>query len=310
MTAIVPSEEVAEALGGGRPVVALETTLIAHGIPRPRNLDLARAIEAEVRAAGAVPATIGVVDGRVRVGLDAQSLRQIAEAPSVAKCSTRDLALVLGRRGLGATTVAATMYLAARSGIRVMATGGLGGVHRGGEASLDVSADLLELRRSPMMVVCSGAKIVLDLPRTLEVLESQGVAVVGHGTDDLPGFYCRTTGIPIPRVEGVAGLVDLALAQAALGWPSGIVVANPPPEAWALDRNEVLGLVEAALREARRLGIRGPAETPFLLAELARASEGRTVRVNESLVLANARLAAELAAALAVADAPGSYSQR
>ncbi len=304
MTAVIPSEEVAAALRDGTPVVALETTLIAHGIPRPRNLHLARSIEAAVRAAGAVPATIGLIDGEIRIGLDAAGLERIAEAPDVAKCSTRDLAPVLARRGLGATTVAATMYAAARVGIRVMATGGLGGVHRGGEASLDVSADLLELRRSPMAVVCSGAKMVLDLPRTLEVLESQGVTVVGYGTADLPGFYCRETGISIPRVDGLGGLVALLHSQALLGWPSGIVVANPPPAALALCRSEMESLVEEALREAHRQKIHGPAETPFLLAELARSSGGRTVRVNEGLVLANAQLAAELSVAFAAVGAP------
>ncbi len=236
MTAIMTSGPLARALEGGAPVVALETTLIAHGIPRPRNLDLARAIEAEVRGTGALPATIGVIEGRLQVGLDEADLRRIALADDVLKCSTRDLARAMAGRGLGATTAAATMFAAARVGIRVMATGGLGGVHRGGEASLDVSADLAELGRSPLAVVCSGAKIVLDLPRTIEVLESNGVTVVGYGTGDLPGFYCRETGIPVPRVDGLAALAGLVRCQAELGWPSAVVVANPPPSDSALPR--------------------------------------------------------------------------
>lgn len=291
--------EVAVTLSQGGPVVALESTLICHGLPRPRNLALARALEAAVRAEGAVPATIALVDGRLRIGLDDATLTRLAEADDVAKCAPGDFPAVLARRGLGATTVAGTIRVAAAAGIRLMATGGIGGVHRGGEASMDVSADLCELARSPVAVVCSGAKIILDLPRTLEVLESLSVPVLGYGTDDFPAFYARGSGLRVPRIDDVAGLVALLAAQAELGWPSGMVIANPPPEPLALPAAELERWLETAAAEALRQGIAGKRETPFLLAALARASDGRTVTLNEALVLENARLAARLAVAVA-----------
>jgi pseudouridine-5'-phosphate glycosidase len=289
--------EVAQALSSGRPVVALESTLICHGLPRPRNLELARAVEDAVRAEGAVPATIALVDGRVRVGLDGATLARLAAADGVAKCSPRDLPVVLARRALGATTVAGTIRIAAAAGVRVMATGGIGGVHRGGERSLDVSADLFELARTGVAVVCSGAKVILDLPRTLEVLETLGVPVVGFRSGSLPAFYARESGLPLPRIDDFAGLVELLRAQATLGWPSGLVIANPPPQVLAVAGAELEAWIADALADARRRGIAGRDETPFLLAELARHSDGRTVAVNEALVLDNARLAARLAAA-------------
>lgn len=293
-----PSPEVADALRSGRPVVALELTLICHGIPRPRNLTLARTVEAAVREAGAVPATVALLDGRIRVGLDDAELERLATAEGVAKCSPRDLAPVLASGNLGATTVAGTIFVAARLGIRLMATGGIGGVHRGGEASLDVSADLHELRRSGVAVVCSGAKIILDLPRTLEVLETLGVPVLGYGTADFPAFYLTASGLPVPRVDGLDGLAAAIAAQAALGWPTGMVVANPPPAELALDPAELEAALARALAEARAQGVRGKDETPFLLARLAEASGGRSVVLNEALVVANARLAARAAAVL------------
>ena len=300
MPLIEPSPEVAEALRQGRPVVALESTLICHGIPRPRNLALARALEAEVRAGGAVPATVALLDGQARVGLvDAELERLALAGDRVAKGSPRDIAPVLAREGLGATTVAGTIRLAARLGVRVMATGGIGGVHRGCEASLDVSADLHELRRSGVAVVCSGAKMVLDLPRTLELLETLGVPVLGYGTGDFPAFYVRASGLPVARVDDVPGLAAVVVVQAALGWPSGLVVANPPPADLALPEAEVEAMLAIALAEARAGAARGKDETPFLLRRLAELSGGRTVRLNEALVLANARLAATLAVALA-----------
>jgi pseudouridine-5'-phosphate glycosidase len=291
--------EVAQALAHGRAVVALETTLICHGLPRPRNLDLARAIEQAVRAEGATPATIAVLDGRIRVGLDDAALVRLAQAEGVVKCSPRDLPVVMAQGALGATTVAGTIRIAAAAGLRVMATGGIGGVHRGGEASLDVSADLYELARSGVVVVCSGAKIILDLPRTIEMLESLAVPVVCHGTDSFPAFYARESGLRVPRIDDLAGLAALVRAQAALGWPGGMVIANPPPESLALPCEELEGWIETALAEARGRGIAGKDETPFLLAELARRSAGRTVTLNEALVLENARLAARLAVAVA-----------
>lgn len=291
--------KVAQALAEGRAVVALESTLICHGIPRPRNLELALEVERTVSALGAVPATVAVIDGRVRVGLDEAALVRLAEAEDVMKCSTRDLALALAQGRLGATTVAATIFVAGRVGIPVMATGGLGGVHRGGQDSLDISADLHELGRAPVAVVCSGAKSILDLPRTLEVLETAGVTVVGFGTDELPAFYARESGLGVLAVRSLAELRDLIRQQAALGWPGAVVVANPPPERLALPGATVEALVRAAVAAAREQGVRGAAETPFVLAHMARASGGATVALNEALVIENARLAAALAAALA-----------
>ena len=288
---------VAGALAQGQPVVALESTLICHGLPRPRNLELALAVEAAVRAAGAVPATIAVMDGLIRVGLDAPQLERLAHADGVVKCSPRDLPLVLAQRVLGATTVAGTIRIAAGAGIRIMATGGIGGVHRGGERSLDVSADLQELARSGVAVFCSGAKIILDLPRTLEVLETLAVPVVGYGCAAFPAFYARDSGLTAPRVDSLAELVGLLQAQDALGWPSGMVVANPPPEALALQPAELEAWIAQGLDAARTAGVAGKEETPFLLAELARRSGGRTVTLNEALVLDNARLAAAAAVA-------------
>lgn len=288
---------VADALAEGRPVVALESTLICHGLPRPRNLELALAVEEAVRAEGAVPATIALMDGAIRVGLDHASLVRLAHADGVVKCSPRDLALVLAQGTLGATTVAGTIRIAAQAGIRIMATGGIGGVHRGGERSLDVSADLYELARSGVAVFCSGAKIILDLPRTLEVLETLAVPVVSFRTDSFPAFYARESGLAVPRLDTTQAIVGLLRAQAGLGWPGGIVVANPPPAEHALTVAELEAWIAASLQAARAQGIAGKAETPFLLAELARRSDGRTVTLNEALVLDNARLAARAAVA-------------
>ncbi|HMR32041.1 MAG TPA: pseudouridine-5'-phosphate glycosidase [Geminicoccaceae bacterium] len=290
------SPEVADALSRGEAVVALESTLICHGIPRPRNLELAVAVETAVREAGAVPATVAVLDGRLRIGLAADELARLATTDSVVKCSTRDLAWVIAAGCPGATTVAATIHAATKAGIRVMATGGLGGVHRGGHSSLDISADLAELARSAVAVVCSGAKSILDLPRTLEVLETMGVTVLGLGTEELPAFYARESGLAIPAVADAAAAAAVLSCQAALGWPNGIVLANPPPADLAMPPAVVERLVEGALAACRAAGVSGKDETPFLLAHMARASDGRTVALNEALVLANARVAGEIAA--------------
>ena len=294
--------EVGLALEGGAPVVALESTLICHGLPRPRNLELGRAVESAVREAGAVPATIAIVDGIVRVGLDPATLERLAHANDVVKCSPRDLALVVAGRALGAATVAGTIRIAAAAGIRVMATGGIGGVHRGGESSLDVSADLHELARTGVVVVCSGAKIILDLPRTLEVLETLTVPVLGYRCDRFPAFYARDSDLPVPRLDGIAAVAAVVRAQAALGWPTGLVLANPPPAEFALPRAELEAWIATATAEAAGRGVIGKDTTPFLLAALARLSGGRTVALNEALVLDNARVAAALAVALANPD--------
>lgn len=290
---IAPSVERALAVGG--PIVALESTLICHGLPRPRNLELGLAVEAAVRAEGAEPATVAIVDGVARIGLNDQTLRRLAEADDVIKCSPRDMALVIATGGLGATTVAGTIHIAAAAGIRVMATGGIGGVHRGGETSLDVSADLNELARTGVAVVCSGAKIILDLARTLEVLESLAVLVVGYRCASFPAFYARHSGLPVPGVDDLRTLATLVRAQADLGWPSGIVVANPPPCELALPLDLLERWIAQAAAAAQAQGVGGKDVTPFLLAALARLSDGRTVALNEALVLNNARLAAQLA---------------
>jgi pseudouridylate synthase len=288
------SPTVAAALAAGQPTVALESTILCHGIPKPQNLELAVAIEDAVRAAGATPATTAVIDGRIKVGLTSAELDRLLSAADVAKCSTRDLPRRLTRGGLGATTVAATMFVAARAGIRIMATGGLGGVHQGGERTLDVSADLEELARTPVTVVCSGVKSILDQARTLERLETLGVPVVGYRCDELPGFHTAETGLPVPRIDQLEDLHRLDAMHHALGL-SGLVVVQPPP-AHAMPRVRVERLVEAARAAARARRVRGPAFTPFMLQHMAEHSQGATVRVNCALAVANARLAAELAA--------------
>jgi pseudouridylate synthase len=291
------SPEVGAALAAGGPVVALESTLLCHGIPTPRNRELAAEIDDAVRAAGAVPATVAVIEGAIRVGLTAAHLERLLRTPEVEKCATRDLPRIVAGGGLGATTVAATAFVAARAGIRVLATGGLGGVHQGGERSLDVSADLEELTRAPVTVVCSGVKSILDQARTLERLETLGVQVVGYRCDELPGFYTAETGLPVPRLDGLDELRRLHQVHQALGL-AGMVIVQPPPERYAMARVKVERLVEAARAAARARRIRGPAFTPFMLQHMAEHSQGATVRVNCALVLANARLAGDLAAAL------------
>ena len=291
------SPEVGAALAAGGAVVALESTLLCHGIPSPRNRELAAEIDDAVRAVGAMPATVAVLDGRIKVGLTAAEVERLLGATEVAKCSTRDLPRILASGGLGATTIAATVFLAARVGIRVMATGGLGGVHQGGERTLDVSADLEELARAPVTVVCSGVKSILDQARTLERLETLGVPVVGYRCDELPGFYTAETGLFVPRLDGLDDLRRLHELHHALGL-YGMVVVQPPPERHAMPRVKVERLVEAARAAARARRIRGPAFTPFMLQHMAEHSQGATVRVNCALVLANARLAGALAAAL------------
>lgn len=294
--AIAP--EVEDALSRGSPVVALESTVIAHGLPHPANLELARALEADVRTCGALAATIAIADGRAVVGADAALLERLASEPDVAKVSTRDLAPLLARRALGATTVAATVEIAAGAGIRVFATGGIGGVHRGAERSFDESADLLALSRHPVLVVCAGAKLVLDLALTLERLETLGVPVVGWRTDELPAFYARSSGLRVPhRVDDALGAARLAREQLARG--AGLIICVPVPEQDALDATEARREVDAALARAEAAGVRGAALTPFLLAGLGEATSGRPLRANMALLRNNARVAASVAVALA-----------
>ncbi|SLN43561.1 pseudouridine-5'-phosphate glycosidase [Oceanibacterium hippocampi] len=295
------SDEVRAALADGGAVVALESTIISHGFPHPENLALAGALEDEVRAAGAVPATIAIIDGRLTAGLDTAALERLALGPAV-KCTTRDLAPVMAAGGLGATTVAATAWVAAHLGIAVFATGGIGGVHRTapGEAAFDVSADLLELARTPVAVISAGAKSILDLPATLEVLESYGVPVIGYRTDDFPAFHARSSGLPVPhRADDVAGLARIVACHRDLGIGSAMLVCNPPPEEIAFAREDMEAMVGDALAAASAAGISGPASTPFLLAHLHHLSGGRTSVVNRGLAISNAALGAQLAVALA-----------
>ena len=292
---IEPSIEVRQALNAGRPIVALETTLISHGLPRGQNFDVAQRLEEVVREQGAVPATIGVLDGNVRIGLSSQDLRRLAYQDDVQKCSTRDLAACSAKGQLGATTVAATIYAAAKLGIRYMATGGLGGVHIGGQETFDISADIPELGRTPILVFCSGAKAILDIEKTMEALETAGVAVYGFECSKLPGFYIRETDIDVSLVNGPQELASIAAAHRLLGIPGAIVVANPPPADLALSSDEFDTLFKHAQREATAQGIMGKAVTPFLLQSLAETSKGRTVELNAALVERNARLAAKVA---------------
>ncbi len=291
--------EVREALAYGRPVVALESTIIAHGLPHPENLALAGELEAIVRAEGAVPATVALIGGRIRVGLDEAQLESLATSRDVTKVSRRDMAAVLASGGLGATTVAGTMIAARLAGIPVFATGGIGGVHRGAETSFDISADLDELAQTQVLVVTAGAKAILDLPKTLEVLETRGVPVVGFGTDTFPAFWCRSSGLRLPlrvdSAEAVARAFDL---HRRLGLPSGFVVANPIPEADALDRDVIERAISAALADADAAGISGKDVTPYLLKRIVDATSGSSLRANLGLVRNNARLAARIAMAL------------
>lgn len=297
--AVALAPDVARALAEGRPVAALETAILTHGLPRPHNLEAVLGMEEAVRAEGAVPATIGILDGRARIGLGANELERLACRPDARKCSTRDLALALAEGAAGGTTVAATLHLARLRGIRFLATGGIGGVHPGGERSLDVSADLHALARCPLTVVCSGPKAILDLPRTFEVLESLGVPVFGWRTAELPGFYVRKTGLPVPSLADEAAFVRVWRAHRRLGEPTALVVAQPPPARLALAPETLAALLDEARAEARRAGVAGPAETPFLLARIAETSGGATVELNVALAVANAGLAGRLAAAVA-----------
>ena len=299
--------EVRDALQAGSAVVALESTVIAHGLPHPRNLEAAERMAAGVRQEGAVPAMIGVLGGRVLVGLSPEGISVLAGDAGnvdVAKASSRDLSALVASGRPGATTVAATAFVAARIGIHVMATGGIGGVHRGGETSLDISADLAEIARTPVAVVCSGAKSILDLERTLEVLETSGVSVVGYRTDEFPAFYARGSGLRLEhQVDSAEEAARLMTAGRRLGLPGGIVFCNRAPAESAFERSEVDSLIDAAIRAAEEGGIRGKAVTPFLLGHIGREGGERVLEANLALLADNARVAARIAAAYASATA-------
>lgn len=302
------SDEVAAALAAGAPVVALESTIISHGMPWPQNAETALAVQAAVRAAGAVPATTAVLDGRLCAGLtDAQIERLGRAGTATPKASRRDLPVLMAQGRSATTTVAATMIIAAQAGIRVFATGGIGGVHRGAETTMDISADLLELARTPVAVVCAGAKSILDLGLTLELLETQGVPVLGYQTDELPAFFCRDSGFKLDaRLDSPAEIAAVMRAQWDGGLGGGLLVCNPIPEAHALPRALVDAAITAALAEAAQQGITGKAVTPFLLARVNALTEGRSLAANIALVLNNARLAAAIAVALSTPAAADS----
>jgi pseudouridine-5'-phosphate glycosidase len=299
------SRAVDDAVRNNRPVVALESTLIAHGMPWPRNLETALALESEVRSLGATPATVAIIDGHLKAGLTHGDVERLARGGrDIAKVSRRDMPIVVARGGTGATTVAATMIVAAMAGIRVFATGGIGGVHRGAEATFDVSADLPELARTSVAVVCAGAKSVLDLELTLEYLETHGVPVIGFRTERLPAFWVRDSGLALDaRADEPHEIARIMKAKWDLGLNGGVVVANPIPERFALPRERVDRAIDQALDQARASGVTGKAVTPFLLARVNELTGGDSLAANIELVLDNARLAARVAAAYcAMAD--------
>ncbi len=294
------SDEVRVALDAGRGVVALESSLIAQGLPVPHNLETALAAEAAVREAGSIPATVAVEDGRIVVGADRALLERLADPErTIAKAGSRDLGPLLASGAIASTTVSATMRAAHLAGIATFATGGIGGVHRGAASTFDVSSDIDELAATPVAVVCSGAKSILDLPATLELLETRRVPVVGYGTDELPAFYSTTSGLRLPhRVDGPAAAAAAIAAHRSIPGAGGILIVQPPPADLAIEPAEVEAWIEAATDDADRTGIRAGALTPHLLGSLARASGGRTLRVNIGLIVANARTAGSIAAVL------------
>ncbi|HCY98517.1 MAG: pseudouridine-5-phosphate glycosidase [Rhodobacterales bacterium RIFCSPHIGHO2_02_FULL_62_130] len=301
MTALLTfSPEVAAARAEGRAIVALESTIITHGMPFPQNVETARAVEAEVRAHGAVPATIAVMGGRIHIGLTDAQLDALGQAQDVMKLSRADLAACLALGRTGATTVAATMICAELAGIAVFATGGIGGVHRGAETSFDISADLAELGETAVTVVAAGAKAILDLPKTLEVLETRGVPVIAYGQDDFPAFWSRASGLKAPlRMDSAAEIAAAHKMRATLGLPGGQLVANPIPQDAEIARDVINPVIETALAEAQTQGIAAKAVTPFLLQRIFELTDGRSLTSNIALVMNNARLGAAIARALA-----------
>src|SRR5262245_44181260 len=291
--------EIAGALTQGGAVVALESTIIAHGMPYPGNLGTARELERIIRAEGALPATIAVLDGRLKVGLDDAALQRLAQSPDMAKASVRDLPILMAQRRDGATTVASTMRIAAMAGIRVFATGGIGGVHRGAETTGDVSADLTELAESPVAVVSAGAQAILDLPRTLEMLETLSVPVIGYQCDEFPAFYSRSSGLRVgARAESADEIAAILAARWRLAGKGGVLVANPIPAADEIPATQIEAQIAIALKEATARGIAGKEVTPFLLARIRDLTQGESQRANVALALNNAHLAAKIARAL------------
>ena len=293
--------EVAQALAEGRPVVALESTIISHGMPYPKNVETALLVEQTIRENGAVPATIAIIGGRLKAGLSHEEIEHLGKAGrSVAKASRRDLPALVARGADGATTVATTMIIAHMAGIKIFATGGIGGVHRGAEVTMDISADLEELAQTPVMVVCAGAKSILDLGLTLEYLETKGVPVIGYGTEELPAFYTRRSGFSVDyRVDSPEELAEIFRTQRGLDYKGGMLVTNPIPEEYSMEKEIIDAAIEKALAEAKAQGIHGKETTPFLLAKVVELTGGDSLDANIHLVLNNARLAARTAKAYA-----------
>jgi pseudouridine-5'-phosphate glycosidase len=289
-------DEVKEALENGKPVVALESTLISHGFPYPENLEVAEKMEEIIRGYGVVPATIAIIKGKIKVGLTRGELEFMATFKDILKASRRDLVVIAAKGLNGATTVAATMMVAERAGIKVFATGGIGGVHRGAEKTFDISADLQELARTPVAVVCSGAKAILDLPLTKEYLETIGVPVIGFGSEELPAFYCRESGLKVDYVvndeKEAAGIIR---AMQDLGLGGGMIIANPVPEEYALSTEYMNEMIEEAVRMAEKEGIKGKKLTPYLLNKIGELTGGKSLKANIELVKNNARVAAKIA---------------
>ena len=292
------SPEVAEALAAGKPVVALESTIISHGMPYPRNVETALLVEQTIRENGAVPATIAIIGGRLKAGLSKDEIEYLGKAGTkVAKASRRDIAALVARKADGATTVTTTMMIAHMAGLSIFATGGIGGVHRGAEVTMDISADLEELGNTPVMVVCAGAKSILDLGLTPEYLETKGVPVIGYGTDELPAFYTRHSGFGVDyRANSPEELAAMFKAQRGLGLKGGMLVTNPIPEEYSMDKAVIDAAIDQAIKEASEKGIKGKETTPFLLAKVVELTGGDSLDSNIALVLNNARLAAKTAA--------------
>ena len=296
MTLFTPSAAVARAQAFGTPIVALESTIITHGMPYPQNLEVARQVEADVRAGGAVPATMAVLNGTLRVGLDDAELEALAQAKGVAKLSRADMAACIAMGGTGATTVAATMIAARLAGIHVFATGGIGGVHKGAELSFDISADLLELAQTPVTVVAAGAKAILDIPKTLEVLETQGVPVIAYGQNDMPAFWSRESGIPAPlRMDTAAQIAAAHRLRGEMSIPGGQLIVTPIPEDAEIDAATLAPIIARAQADAEAHGIKGKGVTPYLLQRIFELTKGNSLTANIALVRNNARLAAGIA---------------
>ncbi|MEE9984109.1 pseudouridine-5'-phosphate glycosidase [Agrobacterium pusense] len=296
---IVYSQEVAAAKQRGAPIVALESTIITHGMPYPGNIEMAESVEQIIRDQGAVPATIAVIHGTLHIGLEKDQLEALAQTTDAMKVSRADIAFAIAERRTGATTVAATMIAAARAGIRVFATGGIGGVHKGAEETFDISADLTELAKTGVIVVCAGAKAILDIPKTLEVLETNGVPVVTFGSEEFPAFWSRSSGLPSPlSLNSPAAIANFQVTREQLGIDGGVLVANPVPEADEIPREEMEIYINRAISHAERDEVTGKAVTPYLLGDIFRLTDGRSLETNIALVRNNAQLAAEIAVAL------------